>query len=143
MSVDFSFNKVSNIALKPYCYGDLTIYINSKPIWATPLDNGEIRGIRWTWNQLLAFLLSNWIWILNEQNFPIYIDKIPNDFYGLESEIIDKIEKTNKIQLDEEQKNKIRHFCLRHDLSSGMPGIVLPHLFVRRINNSFLFTTES
>lgn len=62
-------------------------------------------------------------------------------FAGTAADIWESLARKNKTELTREQKRILRSFCLRHDLAEAASGIVLPSLFVVRIENLLLFSS--
>lgn len=127
-------------SLRKFGNGRLSIFLDNKPVWRTE-KKGKEQGVEWTWCELLSFLTSNWAWLLNEQGLPLPI-KFPDVLSGTAAELRDKLAHDNNIVFSNEQTRTLRQFCLRHDLAESVPGIVLPSLFILRMGEYMLFSSE-
>lgn len=139
--ISFIFQLRPKKDLRKFCNARLQVMMDDRPIWFVKRED-NVGGIDWTWNELLSFLTLNWAWLLNEEGFPVKLKYLPDKFSSTPAELSRDIERINCITLTNSQKNQIRNYCLRHDLSTGMPGIKLPSLFIYRLGNKISFSTE-
>ena len=139
--VRFELEQRPSKALRKFGNGRLTIYLGGEPIWITHQAD-RMHGIEWTWSDLLSFLTSNWAWLLNEQGLPLPVKYFPDILSGTAADIWEKLSQKNSIELTKEQKRSLRTFCQRHNLAEASSGIVLPSLFLLRIGNQLLFSSE-
>lgn len=127
-------------ALRRFGNGRLYLSLKGESVWGTG-NFGERRGIEWTWGELLSFLTSNWAWLLNEQGLPLPL-KFPDVLAGTAANVCENLAQKNGIAFTNAQKRTLRAFCLRHDLAESAPGIVLPSLFVLRMGDRMLLSSE-
>lgn len=129
-------------ALRKFGNARLTISLGTVPVWITHRPSGS-HGIDWTWSDLLSFFTSNWTWLLNEQGMPLPLNYSPKTFAGTAADMWSELSQKNGIVFTKEQKRILRAFCQRHDLAQAAPGIVLPSLFLVRVGNQMLFSSEN
>lgn len=139
--VSFELEQRPSKALRKFGNGRLTICLGSEPIWVTCRTSGT-HGIEWTWSDLLSFFTSNWAWLLNEQGLPLPVKYSPDILVGTAADIWEELAQKNNTEFTKEQKRVLRTFCQRHDLAEAAPGIVLPSLFLMRMGNQLLFSSE-
>ena len=112
--------------------GYLSLWLNDRVIWGL-LDRSEpsgMRGIDWTWIELLEGLAENWRFLLWEQETPI-----PVSFDRVSYLISDARRRWESLgaQKADQEAESLYEFEQRHNLAAYLQGIKLPSVyFVRR-----------
>jgi Zn-dependent peptidase ImmA (M78 family) len=109
-------------------WGRLLVRLGEQLLWEDRAYD-EARGIRWTWVDLLEHLAETWPWLLFEEGWPGEARiRDPKSFLADSRAWFEALPPHEAA----EAEDTLFEFRHRHDLSMGVPGVVLPQLWIVR-----------
>jgi Zn-dependent peptidase ImmA (M78 family) len=110
-------------------WGRLLVRLGEQLLWAERADE-QARGVRWTWVDLLEHLAEIWPWLLFEEGWPGEARiRDPKRFLADSRSWLDALAPHEAA----EAEDVLFEFRHRHDLSMGVPGVLLPQLWIVRM----------
>lgn len=125
-------------------WGNIQLWIEDTLVWGYLDPDGNTKGIRWSWIELLEFLGNSWPYIVEEEQCPIIFDNNHSRLNRL-SDLWGNF----KLRLRELKQDEInredamfRDFLMVHDFSESLYGASVPKLLFLRRGSQMLVATQ-
>ena len=107
--------------------GELAVLVADSVAWGGE-EQGKLRGLEWTWVELLEHLARAWRFFEHEQVNPLGISALPDELRVIAQRR--RLEAPGARQSDEEQL--LYEYEESHDLAAGVAGLYPPSVWIQR-----------
>lgn len=124
-------------------WGDLHLWVADTLVWGEVNSQGGVKGVTWSWIDLLEFLGNAWPYLIEEEQYPINFESRLDEPSHL-GELIGKAKLRFRTLSDEaadREDELLRDFLAVHDLSEAVHGITLSKLICMRRGRQMIVAT--
>ena len=116
-------------------WGDLQLWVEDTLVWGRPYgEDGQPRGLRWSWIELLEFLAIAWPYLEEEETWPIDFDTTlgaPRHLGELRGKSKLRWQSLPQ-EADADEQERLEDFLLVHDLGKALKGAFPPSVILLR-----------
>jgi len=124
-------------------WGDLQLWIGDTLVWGELDSHGGTRGVTWNWIDILEFLGNAWLYLTEEEQYPITFDTRFEEPVHL-GELWGKAKlrfRNLREDIADQEDELLRDFLAVHDLSEACHGVSLSKLLCLRRGKQMIAAT--
>lgn len=131
----FAFPTAATAAMRSR--GHLVLWVGGRVVWGFERQ-ARVRGVLWTWIELLEHLSRVWPYLAWEEGYPLGLGpQSPADLVAMAETVFADVSGVRRDEID----RTVYDFREAHDLSFGVPGVRLPSAWFVTLGKTAVIAT--